>query len=131
MAATTISAPTAPRPVGSTTIGSIAEWLANGRQAPRYRPTTGLTLAELMKRYRVHVLKHYVKHGRPTSEQHDIAIALRPVRELYDETLVADFGPLSLKAVRRKMVEAGHLATSSTRACIASDACSVGALKTS
>ena len=85
----------------------IAEWMANGRQA-NITADDGLTIAELIKRYRVHVRQHYVKNGKPTSEQHDIACALRFVRELYHGELVADFGPLALKAVRHKMVEAGY-----------------------
>ena len=71
-------------------------------------PTPGCFVAELIKRYREHVRQHYVKNGKPTSEQHDIACALRFVRELYHGELVTDFGPLALKAVRHKMVEAGY-----------------------
>src|SRR5690606_6358322 len=69
----------------------IAEWIANGRQP--VKPETGLTVAELIRRYREHVKRHYVKNGKPTSEQHDIACALRFVRELYHDTLAAEFGP--------------------------------------
>ena len=58
----------------------IAEWMANGRQL-HITADNGLTIAELIKRYRVHVRQHYVKNGRPTSEQHDIACALRFVRQ--------------------------------------------------
>ena len=57
-----------------------SEWMANGRQL-RITADAGLILAELIKRYREHVRQHYVKNGRPTSEQHDIACALRFVRE--------------------------------------------------
>ena len=85
----------------------LAEWMANGRQA-HVTADDGLTIAELIKRYRVHVRQHYIKNGKPTSEQHDIACALRFVRELYHGEIVADFGPLALKAVRHKMVEAGY-----------------------
>jgi integrase len=88
----------------------ISEWMANGRQS-RVTAATGLTVAELIKRYRQHVYQHYVKNGKPTSEQHSIACALRFVRELYYSELVADFGPLALKAVRLKMVEAGYART--------------------
>ena len=90
----------------------ITEWLANGRQA---KATGDLTLAELMSRYRQHVVGHYVKNGKPTSEQHDIALALRPVRQLYADTLASEFGPLALKAVRQKMVEAKHSRTTINR----------------
>ena len=85
----------------------IAEWIANGRQLP-ITAHVGLSIAELIKRYREHVKQHYVKNGKPTSEQHDIACALRFVRQLYHAEQVSDFGPLALKAVRHKMVEAGY-----------------------
>jgi integrase len=83
----------------------ITEWMANGRRLA-VGPNSNLSIAELMQRYRQHVREHYVKNGRPTSEQHDIASAMRFVRQLYGETAAILFGPLSLKAVRQKMVEA-------------------------
>ena len=83
----------------------IAEWIANGRQLA-VAPDLGLTIAELMQRYRQHVQQYYLKNGRPTSEQHDIASAMRFVRLLYADKRVGEFGPLSLKAVRQKMIEA-------------------------
>src|SRR4029079_14722877 len=57
----------------------IAEWMANGRQL-QITADAGWTIAELIKRYREHVRQHYVKNGKPTSEQHDIACVLRFVR---------------------------------------------------
>jgi len=83
----------------------ITEWMANGRHLA-VGPNSNLSVAELMQRYRQHVQQHYVKNGRPTSEQHDIASAMRFVRQLYGQTAAMQFGPLSLKAVRQKMVEA-------------------------
>jgi integrase len=85
----------------------IAEWMANGRQSSKALDAE-LTVAELIEHYRQHVITHYVKNGRPTSEQHDIAMAMRFVRQLYADILVKDFGPLALKAVRQKMVEADY-----------------------
>jgi len=35
------------------------------------------------------------------------AVYLRPLRELYADTLAAEFGPRALKAVRQKMLDAG------------------------
>jgi integrase len=87
-----------------------AEWMANGRQSA-LTIQTGSTIAELIKRYRVHVRQHYVKNGKPTSEQHTIGCALRFVRELYYDTITSEFGPLALKAVRLKMVQAGYART--------------------
>ncbi len=88
----------------------IAEWMANGRQS-RGTADAGLTMAELIGSYRQHVSAYYVKNGRPTSEQHDIACAMRFVRLLYANTPVVEFGPLALKAVRQKMAEDGYART--------------------
>ena len=82
--------------------------MANGRQL-HVTADAGLTIAELMKRYRGHVRQHYVKNSRPTSEQHDIAAALRFVRELYHAVPVVNFGPLALKAVRQKITQRSGL----------------------
>jgi hypothetical protein len=57
------------------------------------------------------VQSYYVKDGKPTSEPGTIRQALRPVRELYGDTPAMGFGPLSLKAVRRAMIERGWCLT--------------------
>jgi integrase len=46
-------------------------------------------------------------NGKPTTELHGIAPSVRFLRELYGHTLARDFGPLSLKTVRQKLIEAG------------------------
>jgi integrase len=89
----------------------IGEWVANGRQLPT-SVESALTIAELIKRYRVHVLSHYVKNGRPTSERHDIAAAMKPLREIYGKVPVTEFGPLALKAVRDRYIEKGFARSS-------------------
>jgi hypothetical protein len=73
----------------------IIEWMANGRQL-RVGANAGLSVAELIERYRHHVIAHYVEDGRPTTEQHGIASAMRPLRNLYGNTAVSDFGPLPM-----------------------------------
>ena len=55
--------------------------------------------------------RHYVKNGRPTDEQASIKSAMRFVKELYEKTPAAQFGPLALKAVRQKMIDAGWCRT--------------------
>ncbi len=60
-----------------------------------------------MAQYWRFVTTHYVKHGRPTAEQGSIKCARRPLKELYVTTVANEFGPLALKAVRQKMVDAG------------------------
>ncbi len=67
----------------------------------------GPSIAELIVAFLAYAERHYVKNGEPTSEQHCIRAAVRPLRELYGLTPAKDFGPLALKAVRAKMVEAG------------------------
>ena len=66
------------------------------------------SVVDLIARYREHCEGYYRgPDGRPTSEVESIRLSLRVVRELYGLTAAADFGPLSLKAVRGRMVEAG------------------------
>ena len=67
----------------------------------------GPSIAELVVAFLEHAKTHYVKNGEPTSEQHCLRAAMRPLRELYGLTPAKDFGPLALKAVRAKMVESG------------------------
>ncbi|MCK4343175.1 MAG: hypothetical protein KAY37_15785 [Phycisphaerae bacterium] len=50
---------------------------------------------------------YYVKNGHPTGEFENIKDAVRQLFRLYGKTLVADFGPPELKAVRRAMIRAG------------------------
>ena len=54
-----------------------------------------------------HADGHYVKNGKPTSEIHCLKAALRPLVDLFGFMSVDEFGPLMLKAVRQKFVDAG------------------------
>jgi integrase len=81
----------------------VGEWLAAGRPRHQSTPTT-ITVVELAAAYWRFVRRHYVKDGRPSSEQHAIAAALRPLKALYGHTNAAEFGPLGLKTVRDRMV---------------------------
>jgi hypothetical protein len=45
-----------------------------------------------------------------------MAYAISPLKELYGTTPAADFGPLALKVVRQKMIDAGCAARPSTSA---------------
>jgi integrase len=84
----------------------IAEWLAGGRRLPD--ADNGLTVSELIRAFWPHVETHYRRpDGTPTNEVGDYKLSLRPLRELYGRTPAKDFGPLALKAVRQRMVEAG------------------------
>jgi integrase len=83
----------------------IEEWLASGRQDVR---GNAITVAELILAYWKHAKQHYRKNGQPTSEQHIIRQALRPVRKLYGHTLARDFGPIAFKTCREAILEAGR-----------------------
>lgn len=85
----------------------IAEWLSRGRVlAPA--DAGELSVNELVLAYwRQHVEPHYRKNGEATSEVSCIGAALRFLKDAYGLTAVSEFGPLRLKAVRQKMIEAG------------------------
>jgi len=84
----------------------LAEWKANGQRLPV--PTEDLTVVELIARYWQHVTEYYRRaDGTETHEVNNMRQALRPVKDLYGSSLVAEFGPLALKAVRESMIERG------------------------
>jgi integrase len=83
----------------------IGEWLAAGRQPLEVRPDQ-LSLAALCIRYLGFARTHYVKDGRPTDEPSGIKAAMRFLQADYAPRPAAKFGPLALKAVRRRMIEA-------------------------
>lgn len=85
---------------------AIAEWLAAGKQLSADPDT--ITVKELLARFWAHAEQYY-RHrtdGR-TKELEQFKLALRPLKELYADTPVVDFGPRALKAVRQKMIDAG------------------------
>ena len=89
----------------------VAEWLANHRQWPATdAPTSsaGVTIDELILAFWQHAEGYYVKNGKPTSTLDSIRVACRPLNEAYGDQPATDFGPLKLKAVRQKMIDAGH-----------------------
>jgi integrase len=96
----------------------LAEWLTNGRQpstSPRkgrssHDPTArsgDLTVNEMVLGFIRFAEGYYRKGGRPTGEATNIKYALRHLRRLYGHTLVGDFGPLALKAVRQDVINSG------------------------
>ncbi|MCX5658225.1 MAG: site-specific integrase [Planctomycetota bacterium] len=92
----------------------IAEYLAANRHHPQAAgsPGTGanagsvngITVNEVFLRYWEHVQTYYVKHGEPTSEQHLIKLAMRPMTALYGTTPAAQFAPTALTAYRNCLV---------------------------
>jgi len=85
----------------------IAMWLAAGRCLPQgTNGTPDITVDQLITAYWKHATVYYVKNGRATDEQSAIRQAFRPLHDLFGHTRAADFGPLALKAVRLKMIQA-------------------------
>lgn len=83
----------------------IAAWLR--REQTTLNDVVNLSVAELMAAYLTHAREYYVKNDELTREFGCIAEALRIVRERHETSLVADFGPKSLKSVRERMIERG------------------------
>jgi len=93
----------------------IAEWLENERTIPE--PEAGLTVVELFAAYKRHAVKYYRKNGKVTTEVGCILQAAQFVKELYGRTEAAQFGPLALQVVQRKMIESGLSRNVINRAC--------------
>ena len=82
----------------------IAEWEAGGRRPPV--APDDLTIAELVERFWAFAKSHYrAPDGSPSLEQDNYRLALRPLLSLYGSTVVCEFGPRALKAVRERL---GH-----------------------
>ncbi|MDH3583869.1 MAG: site-specific integrase [Phycisphaerae bacterium] len=82
----------------------IAEWMARG-QAPAADPND-LSIDHVIAAFWVHAEQYYRRpDGTATSELDNFRQGLRPLKQLYGSTPAADFGPKSLLAVRKKMME--------------------------
>jgi hypothetical protein len=67
----------------------------------------GPSVGEICLVFLKHAETHYVKNGKRTSEYDCMKSVVRPLNELYGMLPAKDFGPLALKAVRQRFVEAG------------------------
>lgn len=87
----------------------IVEWLSRGRSlAPASSGgASDLTVSELIVRFIKHADSYYRKNGRPTKEPANLRLAVRPLKRLYGQTTVVEFGPQKLKAVRQAMIDDG------------------------
>ncbi|MFO0948103.1 MAG: hypothetical protein U1D30_19645 [Planctomycetota bacterium] len=87
----------------------LAEWKATGTAERQKAEDAGdITINELMLAYLRHADTYYVKNGKPTGTAAFLRIALRPLHQMFGETVAKEFGPLKLQAVRDKMIEAGN-----------------------
>lgn len=86
----------------------IGEWLAAGRCLPSALDGEATTIIEMLAQYWPFAKGHYrAKDGKATTELDNIRYAVRPLKRLYGETLVQNFGPLALKALQQRMIEEG------------------------
>lgn len=86
----------------------INEWLANGRRLPADENAPFVTVEELIAAFWEHARTWYVKNGRPTDELAAYKVVLRYLRQGYASLAVTEFGPRSLRAIRRIMVDKGN-----------------------
>lgn len=82
---------------------AITTWLGGGDVAPRARP---LSVAELIERFDAWAAQEYPT-GQNGGQRSSFKYALRPVAELYLERDAESFGPMELRAVRQRMIDAG------------------------
>ena len=85
----------------------IAEYLANGRKLPPVRSHDEITVEALVVRFLEWAEGYYVKNGKTTESFGRANLSLQPVVRHYGKNIVSEFGTLSLKFVRDKMVESG------------------------
>jgi integrase len=86
----------------------VGEWQAAGRRLTPPENGSGITINELVHRFRDHARRYYRRpDGTPTNEVTEYRYACRPLRELYGLTPAKDFGPLALKTVRERYIAAG------------------------
>lgn len=90
---------------------AIAEWLAGGRRSP-VRATEQITVAVMVDRFLHHAEQYYrkpdgTKEGAATTEVSNFEQIAKPLLHLYADTLVEDFTPHNLRAVRQRMVDHG------------------------
>lgn len=80
----------------------VTEWIANGRALPASRRNQTLSVKKLVAAYRRFAKRYY----RGSTEAENLEHTFKPLVALYGSLLASNFGPLKLKAVRQKMIEA-------------------------
>lgn len=102
---------------------AYARWVTKLAAQPTPEPvqlaaTVGLddlTINELIVRYLRYADGYYRWKGERTREYSSMVEAVRPLRQLFGTTLVADFGPKSLLLVRQAFVDRGLVRRSINR----------------
>lgn len=85
----------------------IGEFMLTGGVAMLTEPEE-ITVAEVAAAFIKFARGYYVKRGKPTREYEQIIEVVRVVKPLYGRAPASEFGPLALKAVRERLIEAGH-----------------------
>ncbi len=86
----------------------ISEWLAAGRPARLVGSFETITITELCASFWKHAKSYYLKNGKPTGTAESFKPVIRLLRQSYGCTRACEFGPLSLKSLRCKMIDLGH-----------------------
>ncbi|MFP4172321.1 MAG: tyrosine-type recombinase/integrase [Candidatus Hydrogenedentota bacterium] len=83
----------------------LRDWATCGGAMPdKY----DITIAELVAAYWRHAKTEYVDPGgNPTTRLECLRHSLKPLLDLYPDTLAAEFGPKSLRAIRQIWIDAG------------------------
>jgi hypothetical protein len=86
----------------------ISEWLARGRSSFSEPGSESITVTELAALYWKFAQQYYRKNGEPTGTADNLKPVLRMLKEVYGPTPVADFRPVALEVLQRKMIDAVH-----------------------
>ena len=71
-------------------------------------PAADVSVSEVLLAFLIFAEGHYRRvDGTATNELDEYKLVSRHVRELYGETAAREFGPLALKAVRQRFIDAG------------------------
>lgn len=89
----------------------IGEWLSNGRRLET-TPPDAFKIVNLIAAFWRHAEQYYRRpDGTQTSELDNYRQAMRPLRRLYGDLPVQDFGPRKLATVREAMIHRGWCRT--------------------
>lgn len=87
----------------------LVTWESQGRPATPVAPVDELTITELLSRYLRHAESYYRRpDGTSTGTAERLKPTLRLVKKLFGHTLVKDFSPKCLDAVRHAMIGRGN-----------------------
>lgn len=83
----------------------ISELKANGSAPTTFSRSADLTVNELILQFTRHAERYYRNDdGTPSRELKEYRHSLIELRELYGHTIVREFGPLAIKAIREVMM---------------------------